>query len=138
MLLEAISILVAGTFLYLFHLLFYTPYMTRKHMLKFPNVYVSNNFRPGEGDIKEVQRALNEQCATYLTKFNECNAKRPYDMAHFSFGPYLLNGVVSVHAIEDLKRLTPEYIDRSQHERRTIGQMFNYWFGLIPSNADWK
>ena len=138
MYLAATATLFAATFFYLFHLLFYTPYIVRRHMLKHPNVYVSENFVPGEGDIKEVQSALNEKCQTYLTMFNEANAKRPYDIVHLSFGPYLLNGVVSVQAIEDLKRLTPSHLDRSPHEKRTIGQMFKNWFGLIPSNTTWK
>ena len=128
------SILCLAIIGYLVRKLFYDPYLARLHMLKHPNVYVSPNYSPGRGDIEAVLRSLNEEGATYLTTFNRALSQRPYDLVHLSFGPYLLNGVVSVKAVEDLSRLVPSHIDRSPHEKRTIGQMFSNWFGLLPSD----
>ena len=124
---------VVATLCYLYRKLFYEPYQVRLHMLKHPNVYVSPNYSPGRGDIEDVLRSLNEDGATYLSTFNKALAERPYDLVHLSFGPYLLNGVVSVKAVEELRKLIPSSIDRSPHEKRTIGQMFGNWFGLLPS-----
>ena len=101
----------------------YKPWMARARFKKYKNVAMVDKFYPFEGDLAVINKNEEQRNSKFYHYIRESLSNKGYDLRLNQMGPETIIDVCSIQGLEEIEKLIPSKIDRSDQHGLPIGNI---------------